>query len=110
MRSIAVVVAALGMLLGLAASAGAAADNIAKVACSTTDGDVIGADATTTGGLLGGDCAPGTFCVVCLRALLDDGCKYTEKLKPVVIQVPPVNDWAVVYHFRGHKCARSFVD
>lgn len=113
MRKLTWMIIAVLALAGLATVPAAWADNIdnvAKVACDTGFGDVLGADSTTTGGLLSWPCSFGDNCVTCLAALLDDGCKFTKELPPVVIEVPtaPYNrEHAVVYHLRGRRCAAS---
>lgn len=111
MRKLVLVMAAL-VLIGLGAATSARADSddhIGKVACSTSTGDVIGADTTSIPGLLGSPCDFGDSCVACLAAMMADGCGFSDELPPLFIPLPALGDdeFGVVYHLRGKLCAAT---
>jgi hypothetical protein len=80
-------------------TASAGDDHIVKVACSTGDGRVIGADTSSVPEevpLLCSPCSPGNQCVECLNALISNGCGFDKDLDALYIETPVGP--AVLYH------------
>lgn len=111
MRTFTVMLVALAVIVAGVATSVEARINYTKVACNTSNGEVLGADTTTVPGpLLDWPCSFGDNCIDCLKALLEEDCKFTEELPPVFIQTPTApTPFAVVYHLKGQRCGGSLV-
>lgn len=113
MRKITVVTAILALIVIGGVVSAQASDHyilkkdIVKVACSTTTGNVIGADTTVGVGLLTSPCSTsGDKCVACLDYLISNSCGFNSALPPVATPTAAGN--AVVYHLFG-TCASGLL-